>query len=366
MLRRTVVPTRIIKNNNEYTGKPDMNAANPYEEDYDKASEYLRLTLPLLAKCSIPPSPLNFRMGYEHVTGRNPEFRRELEKVIDGADKPNDDALWNLYRRFFLQGEADLEVIRRELQQVINSLRIEFEHSNGSLAAYSDTLQNFSNVLESAPPDRIPGELKKVLADTRDMEYSHEHLREQMSELAAEVETLRHEIEQAREEALTDPLTGISNRKAFDAALERTLQQSAETGSPFSLLLADVDHFKKFNDTYGHLVGDKVLRFVAGALKRSVKGADTTARYGGEEFAVILPDTDLRGGMTVAEQIRKAISSGKLRDSSKGDIYGKVTVSLGVCTYDGSGTAADLIDGADQALYRAKNNGRNRVEACPD
>nr|WP_243748914.1 GGDEF domain-containing protein [Pseudomaricurvus alcaniphilus] len=173
--------------------------------------------------------------------------------------------------------------------------------------------------------------------------------------------SLRKELEQVREDSLLDALTGISNRKAFDSGLETTISESREQGSVFCLLLIDIDHFKQFNDTHGHLVGDKVLRFVAATLKRCIKGKDLCARYGGEEFAIILPDTDLAGAHTIAEQIRVAISGRVLKDSASGQAYGRITVSIGAGQYCDGELPNDTIGRADQALYQAKARGRNRV-----
>ncbi|MBT3203887.1 MAG: GGDEF domain-containing protein [Gammaproteobacteria bacterium] len=176
------------------------------------------------------------------------------------------------------------------------------------------------------------------------------------------VESLRKELAQVREESLTDALTGIANRKAFDQALEKSFQDNAEKNTSFCVVIADIDFFKKFNDTFGHLVGDKVLRFVAATIKSCVKGKDTAARFGGEEFVLILPDTGMEGAEIVAEQVRKAISKSILRDIKNNEEYGKITISLGIGQFKKGELTNDLLKRADEALYQAKENGRNRVE----
>ncbi len=127
------------------------------------------------------------------------------------------------------------------------------------------------------------------------------------------------------------------------------------------LLLMDIDHFKKFNDTFGHQVGDEVLKVVARTLKEGVKGRDTPARYGGEEFAVILPQTSLKNAVVVAEQIRTTLASRKLQNRKTGADYGFVTLSIGVSKYRFGESLEALIQRADEALYLGKNRGRNRV-----
>jgi diguanylate cyclase len=176
-----------------------------------------------------------------------------------------------------------------------------------------------------------------------------------------EVEALRRELNQVKKESMTDALTGVANRKAFNSSLETLSQDVRAEGLSMCVLLVDIDHFKRFNDTYGHLVGDRVLRFVATTIQRCVKGKDAVARFGGEEFAVILPETELAGAEVVAEQIRMAVSDGELRDKHSGARYGRITVSIGVGQCRRNELATELLERVDRALYRAKDKGRNRT-----
>jgi diguanylate cyclase len=125
--------------------------------------------------------------------------------------------------------------------------------------------------------------------------------------------------------------------------------------------MLDIDHFKSFNDNYGHLTGDQVLRLVGMSLKQSIKGQDFTARYGGEEFAVVLPNTPLRQAIIVADNIRRMVMSKELKKKSTGEILGRVTLSAGVSTIKTGEDSDALIERADACLYAAKRNGRNRV-----
>jgi diguanylate cyclase len=168
-------------------------------------------------------------------------------------------------------------------------------------------------------------------------------------------------LDRIRKESLTDGLTGIANRRSFDAALDSAIEAAEKGSRPFSVLLADIDRFKNFNDTYGHLVGDRILRFVARTLKQCIKGNDKPARYGGEEFGVVLPSTFLSGAQVVAEQIRHQIGSAELTNRTTGEKFGTITISIGVAQYRKGDTAASLLQRADRALYEAKSSGRNRV-----
>jgi diguanylate cyclase len=143
--------------------------------------------------------------------------------------------------------------------------------------------------------------------------------------------------------------------------LDKAIADAAEKIEPLSLLLTDIDHFKAFNDSFGHLTGDQVLRLVAMSVKHNVKGKDTAARYGGEEFAVVLPNTNLRSVTTVADHIRRVVMAKELMKRSTGEQLGRVTISIGVATLRKDDTAQSLIERADACLYAAKRNGRNRV-----
>jgi diguanylate cyclase len=184
----------------------------------------------------------------------------------------------------------------------------------------------------------------------------------------SEISNLQQSLEAIRAESLTDPLTGLGNRKYFDRSIDMAVETALATGEPLSLLMFDIDHFKSFNDSYGHLTGDQVLRLVGMSLKQTIKGQDITARYGGEEFAVVLPNTALRQALTVADHIRRAVMAKELKKKSTGEILGRVTISVGVSMLKPSDDTDSLIERADACLYAAKRNGRNRVvcEADPE
>jgi diguanylate cyclase len=336
---------------------------NPYQDDFDEASALLRLAVSLLAGHRIPPSPLNYRVGYDYVAGRDETLIQALNELVENPEQLSRKNLWALYRKFYVQDERALNMMRQEFRRIVLNAKGEFERSGGHLSHYATTLGRFAEILDPAmPAELMETEVQKVIDYTAAAEKAQRHLESHLNTLISEVELLRQELFQIKEESLTDCLTGIPNRKAFEAALAQIIYASREQKAKFCVLLADIDYFKQFNDTHGHLVGDKVLRFVASTLKRCLKGRDTAARYGGEEFAIILPETDLSGGAVVAEQIRAAVSGGQLVDKENETTYGKITVSIGVAEFYRSDLPNTLIQRADRGLYIAKERGRDRVE----
>src|ERR1700730_8679196 len=158
------------------------------------------------------------------------------------------------------------------------------------------------------------------------MQQTKQALEDRLMVSKQEISQLQQNLEAIRAESLTDPLTGLGNRKYFDRALDAAVQLAIKHGEPLSLRMLDIDHFKSFNDNYGHLTGDQVLRLVGQSLKLTINGRDTMARYGGEEFALVLPDTDLPKGLAVAERIRHAVMARELKKKSTGEILGRLTV----------------------------------------
>ena len=225
-------------------------------------------------------------------------------------------------------------------------------------ASIEEAFDAGANDFIAKPPRRLEllSRIRSALALKKEMELRKAHSIE-LIEANEKLERL----------ARADGLTGVPNRRSFDEYLERTWSASAREGRPVALLMVDIDFFKPYNDTYGHLAGDDCLRAVAKVLSRAARRpADMAARYGGEEFTVVLPETDLQGAVVIAEEIRSGIEAVRMEHASS-SVSGHVTVSVGVASMvpgnrSGSTTPAkDLVEAADNALYRAKDEGRNRV-----
>jgi diguanylate cyclase len=220
------------------------------------------------------------------------------------------------------------------------------------------TLLNDIRKIKNALQQEI-GQIRKIVDGQKDQD------RRQMHRLASQVDSLRHELERTRARSMTDGLTGVYNRQAFDEALSDLITRCRSMNADFCLLMADMDDFKKINDTYGHLVGDQVLVAFCQKCRQSIRGDDVLARYGGEEFAILLPGANLENALKKGNQICDAIASARYQvsgDDRNGD-YLSVTVSIGVALFKKDDTAEAIIARADKSLYKAKKSGKNCVVA---
>jgi diguanylate cyclase len=245
---------------------------------------------------------------------------------------------------------ADLALIGRLLKSYLTA--------NSS---YSDSLARVNKDLPSLDkPEQIRAVVLSLIEENRNIQGRMGELSRSLDDSVAKIEKLRSNLAEANDKALRDPLTALGNRRFFDQKLEEALVDAPEAGG-LCLVMCDLDRFKTINDKFGHPVGDMVLKMFGEILSNNVKGHDTVARVGGEEFAIIFPDTRPADAATVAEQIRKQLETKKWKVGSSGVVLGTVTASFGVARSRGGEEPAELFKRADEALYRAKSGGRNRV-----
>jgi two-component system cell cycle response regulator len=173
-------------------------------------------------------------------------------------------------------------------------------------------------------------------------------------------ERLRDNVQMSIEMAVTDPLTGLYNRRYMETHVRTLVDQAASRGRPLAVMMLDIDYFKSINDSWGHDTGDDVLREFAIRIKKSIRGIDLACRYGGEEFVVVMPETDMAVATMVAERLRRAIAGEPFSIQQEARSI-DVTISIGIAELGRDETAAMVLKRADQALYRAKRDGRNRV-----
>jgi diguanylate cyclase len=309
--------------------------------------------------------PRIYELWYTFATGHNAALNKAVNAVLARNGTITDHDVEEIHDSYLspLRFSDRVDMVGARLMGEIDQVMSMVEAAMGQTTMYGEGLRQAVDELAQAVDTReqFRKVVDRVLRVTREMEVSNKILESRLKDSRSEIRTLQEDLNAVRTESLTDPLTSLANRKAFDAALSATILNARETSEPLTLLITDIDHFKRFNDNYGHLTGDQVLRLVALAVKQNVKGADIAARFGGEEFGVVLPNAHLRAGLTVAEHIRRAVMSKELVKRSTGENLGRITISIGVAAFRHDDTATTLIERADSCLYAAKRGGRNRV-----
>jgi diguanylate cyclase len=309
-------------------------------------------------------TPRNYEIWYAYASGYNPSLNQTINEMLARSNNLTEQDLEKIYSTYFspVRMTDRIETVGTRVADEIGQVMAMIDVAAGSASNYSENLAGMSEKI-STTKDRegLRIIVESLVQTTNEMQQTNNSIEQQLTASKNEINQLQASLETVRTESLTDPMTGLANRKFFDEFLDKAIAEAPTRGEPLSLLMIDIDHFKTFNDTYGHLTGDQVLRLVASSLKQNVKGQDVAARYGGEEFAVVLPSTLLRSALTVADHIRRAAMSKELMKRSTGQHLGRITVSVGVATLHKDDTAQTLIGRADACLYAAKRNGRNRV-----
>jgi diguanylate cyclase len=308
--------------------------------------------------------PRNYEIWYVYATGYNSELNKVINETLARNGKLTEadlDQIYETYLSHIKTTDRIDKVGARVIGEIDDVMRL-IADALGMSAGYNATLTCASEQLSAAADrEQVMKVVDTLVKTTHEMRDTTRALEERLTLSKTEISNLQQSLEAIRQESLTDPLTGLGNRKYFDRSIDSAIESALITGEPLSLLMFDIDYFKSFNDSYGHLTGDQVLRLVGMSLKQSIKGQDITARYGGEEFAVVLPNTALRQALTVADHIRRAVMSKELKKKSTGEILGRVTISVGVSMLKPGDDADSLIERADACLYAAKRAGRNRV-----
>ena len=308
--------------------------------------------------------PRIYELWYTYVTGHNTGLNKAIDAAVARGGGLTEQEIEEIYDSYLspLRFSDRVDQVGARLMSEIDQITAMVETAVHQAASYGTELNTAVRQLEpSDGREHFRLIVEGLVRLTQEMEASNKSLEVRLRESRHEIQMLQEDLHAVRTESLTDPLTSLSNRKAFDVSLQTAILGAQATMEPMTLLITDIDHFKRFNDSYGHLTGDQVLRLVALSVKQNVKGADLAARFGGEEFAVILPNTPMRSALTVAEHIRRAVMSKELVKRSTGENLGRVTISIGVAAYRPGDTYASLIERADTCLYAAKRGGRNRV-----
>ncbi|MEN5363832.1 GGDEF domain-containing protein [Brevundimonas intermedia] len=315
-----------------------------------------------MEKAGVWPTPLNFELWLHYLNDPDGALAQEIRRLLSQSTVITDKTSEMLAAEFLPRGRLPDQirdvgaVLDRELASVASAIAM----AHKTQADYGETLADASHSMETVED---PSSLKDLVGGlstaTNRVRRETAILEKRLEKSNKEVIRLRENLEQVRRDAMTDALTNLANRKAFDERLEAACAE--DDGSPLSLAILDIDHFKRFNDTWGHQTGDQVLRYVSTVLSNICGKTRFAARFGGEEFAIIFPGEGAGVVMAALESIRNDVASRALRRRSTNDDLGSVTLSSGFAQRQRGETAASLLERADAALYESKRAGRNCV-----
>ena len=337
--------------------------AGPSDE-HERTMAFAEIAIGQIKALRQPAAPRVYEVWYNYATGYNPSLNRQVNETLSSSGTLTDADIDYIYTTFLSPTRLVDEIdsvngkISGEIDQVMALIDTAVRSASKHDASLRDVTKKLGGAIDR---DAVRGILESLVQTASAMKRDNQTLDARLKASKQEITLLQQNLEAVRNESLTDPLTTLANRKYFDDSLPRHISEAIASTEPLSLILTDIDHFKNFNDTFGHLTGDQVLRLVALSVKQNVKGQDVAARYGGEEFAIVLPRTALREAITVADQIRRSVMSKELMKRSTGEHLGRVTISIGVASHRRGDTVNSLIERADTCLYAAKRNGRNRV-----
>ncbi len=336
----------------------------PQRDEHERTMAFAEIAIGQIKALRQPAAPRISEIWYNYATGYNPSLNEKINDTLSASGTLSDADIDFIYTTFISPTRVvdELDQVNDKMSEEIDQVMALIDAAVRSASKHDASLQDATSKLgDASDREAVRGIIETLVQTASDIKRDNDALEQRLKASKQEITHLQHNLEAVRNESMTDPLTTLANRKYFDEALARCVADAVATTDPLSLILTDIDHFKSFNDTHGHLTGDQVLRLVAMTVKQNVKGQDIAARYGGEEFAVVLARTSLREANAVADQIRRAVMSHELLKRSTGEHLGRVTVSIGVASHRRGDTINSLIERADCCLYAAKRNGRNRV-----
>lgn len=335
---------------------------------YKAALKLAKRSLDYIASYGTPPTPHAYEVYYTVCAGLNPELNEAMARVIAERRKISAADAERLYQEHIAKKAMpeQVQTIGSKMSSEMSSLLALLSTAMQTANTYQNSLAHAEERLETGPDsDQTSGMIKMLLSATREMSRAN-------TEVSTNLETSREQIEQLedclkhlREETSKDGITGLVNRRQLDLVIDETIANARANQEPFCLMIIDIDHFKDFNDTHGHVAGDSALRYVASCIKSNIKGQDTAGRLGGEEFAVVLPKITIEHAMSLAERIRHLVNARHLVKKATGESMGRISVSIGVTECNGNEAPESCLARADSCMYAAKDAGRNQVSTTP-
>ncbi|MCZ4292636.1 GGDEF domain-containing protein [Vibrio sinaloensis] len=333
------------------------------DDDFKKSTANLKKAVPLMMKNHVAATPANYALWYTYVDNAIPQLNRELDSVLENYGICPPAAGEQLYNNYVAtRSETDMRNLRANIEILVNEVASSMTDTLSDTSEFSQLIDKSFDSLERVEDESVSLEevmtvIRQLVAESREIRHSTRFLNSQLANAAKEINQLKSQLAEVQQDALFDALTSLYNRRAFDSDI-KTLCRAEQK---MCLVLADIDHFKTFNDSYGHLFGDTVIKGIARRMQLSCREGIHAYRFGGEEFALIIPNKSLRIARQFAESLRRTIEKLSVKDRRTAKSVGNITISLGVAELEPGESPDSLIERADKLLYEAKQLGRNRV-----
>jgi diguanylate cyclase len=350
--------------------RPHADARAPADE-HERSLAVADRAMKQIRTLKLPASPRTYEIWYAYATGHYPTLNHAVDDLLARRGIVTGPTLEQLGSRLVSKGSLaeQVETVGSRVANQIGQVIAAIDTTLGSASACAQDFEQVNDTLAAARDrNALVAAVEKMARAARHLQDDRRRMEGQLSASRTEISQLRQELKTIRNASFTDPLTGLANRKSFEQSLETAMTAAAERGEPLSVIIADIDHFRQFNESFGHQTGDQVLRLVALEIRQALGERDIVARYGGEEFAVVLPNSRLDATQALANHVRRSIMSRDIVSRSTGRNLGRFTVSFGVAGMSARDNPERLVERAHVCLKEAKHSGRNRVvgERGPD
>ena len=333
-----------------------------YDTDGKDDISVLKSVLPVMSRYATGYHPISYTVWYEYTKGTNKALKEDVDADLQHSQRLTAAQTYAVYAKHVVDpAERAVMSARTGLLGLVAGVKDKVRDAEVKTAGLDSQLTHFQAGLETAKSIAdLQGNVSSMLVETKKVSETLGRISSQLDESRKEAQRLADELKSVREEALTDSLSGLFNRRGFDIELERLSSKIGKGGS-LTLVMLDIDNFKTVNDTYGHPLGDLVIAAVGQFIRDCLGSIGVAARYGGEEFAVLLPNQSIAVAEKLAQKIRARVEQGKIKRRKDDEAIGGITISAGVAAWKEDEDAASLVERADIALYAAKRAGRNQV-----
>lgn len=328
----------------------------PFEDDYQLTSKFSEHTHDFLSSHLIAPTPVNYSVIYLYISNENEMLSAAIDKKLQQGKSITADFIADLFKRYvsFTQQVENtvLAPFEKTLSKTLEQISKQVSHEDKAVNNLEKLDKILAQTKNNTSIDNIVSYLFNTINNTK---ARHEALSQKLTTTQQEINQLKDKLASSREEALVDSLTGLLNRRGCDEKL-----QNLDHADTHSSLAIDIDHFKKVNDTFGHFIGDNVIQRIAKTIQNHIGEQDLAVRFGGEEFVVVMANTPIAEAKNIAEKIRISVSKMTLKQRDTNTYLPSISVSIGIAQNDNISEWTTLFEQADNALYQAKNSGRNR------